>query len=533
VRQTASSAPRATQWYSGRQGQRATLDRCSAGGVSEGVLGETSWGTRLLLDNRSLLATRNDAIAFPDERILTRVCASSSPKDFLFRVADDVQRAVLVQGHGRNTGYSQGGVRAWYGGTGSTGPSFKPPKAKAHAPRHGYPETGPPSTAPLHTMDPHHLQQQQQQQHAGRSLTQRELLLQRELGFNSNPRASLATDALLQPRSRFALAAPPNFGLSRGGAYGGAHAHHPTVVGSRKQRPTSARRSHRGRNPPPPSKASGGGPSHVEQTLAYARGGAGAPRPPPATLLPSSPGGAAGGAATFHYGQQPQWPSMHIREPKQGYPRATPKPQLQTFPPTGTKTSAAATAAARDNSQPGGAAAETTLNPLAGAGARGAGAGAAPVGAQRVAAHGIKPATSPSPSPGPKAKAAPLSAPLMVDDDVPPVVPSTAPLSAAPAVAPVVVPSPSDLSPPPSPKPKAAAKVANPLEQVKLVEEVRKAVRKALREGQEDSEVLAALRSKAADCGLPPTDAVFKHLDDMSAAARVPLQRAQVRRLSE
>jgi hypothetical protein len=48
------------------------------------------------------------------------------------------------------------------------------------------------------------------------------------------------------------------------------------------------------------------------ETLAYARGGAGAPRPTPVAL----PG--QEGAATYHYGQPPQWPSMQIREPKQG-----------------------------------------------------------------------------------------------------------------------------------------------------------------------------------------------------------------------
>ena len=53
------------------------------------------------------------------------------------------------------------------------------------------------------------------------------------------------------------------------------------------------------------------------ETLAYARGGAGAPRPTPVAL----PG--QEGAATYHYGQPPQWPSMQIREPKQGYEPTT------------------------------------------------------------------------------------------------------------------------------------------------------------------------------------------------------------------
>lgn len=55
-------------------------------------------------------------------------------------------------------------------------------------------------------------------------------------------------------------------------------------------------------------------------------------------------------------------------------------------------------------------------------------------------------------------------------------------------------------------------------------------MKKAIREGQEDMAVLRALRKQALESEIPEGDKIFKHIEDLQMAARVPDARVKIPR---
>jgi len=68
----------------------------------------------------------------------------------------------------------------------------------------------------------------------------------------------------------------------------------------------------------------------------------------------------------------------------------------------------------------------------------------------------------------------------------------------------------------------------DPLDRVKMQEDVRRAVKKAMREGLEDKARLSKLQAQAEAAGIPPTDKLYRLVEDMLVASRVPDQRVKI-----
>jgi len=403
----------------------------------------------------------------------------------------------------------------------------------------------------------------------GRRLTQRELQLQREVSFNAraslSPSYDVRGDGLISPhsnklgRGRLAHANATNF-IRAAPHSRGSMGHHP--MGSRKQRPTSARRSHRAKHPPSQPRGPGGAhyqkqhpqqyrQQYHQQQQQQQQSGLYATFPHPS----QTPGG---------YGvlsqSQGMHPSQHFHTNSQPHSHSHPHPPAQQQFYYGQQPTAGwaggnpgqirepnvvgyGKSHVAPPSQPRQTLPSSTANPT-------------PVlGGLRTSLNDRLPAAHPAssnqggvlPQPGPERRSEPVIKLQKMSPDK--VAPMPLPAQGLAPPLPRAVdggrtglgmgpgpgpgPSPSKAVVPEGPRtPPRDAQPASldPLERVKAQEDARRAVKKAIREGQEDMAVLRALRKQALESEIPEGDKIFKHIEDLQMAARVPDARVKIPR---